>query len=141
VTIPERVRSVRGLSFASSAAFLALLLAFSARPVSASTKQKPCGVISGTVWSPDNRELPGIKVKIRSAQDKKAHWEMYSNQHGEFWQAVPVCGVDYLVTADTKGYKLPDGKKLQAGPDVTVHVEVREHAQTGLHLNYQELTK
>ena len=106
------------------------------RPLGASNKEKPCGVISGTVWGPDDLELPGVKVKIRSAdKDKKAHWETYSDRRGEFWQWVPVCGADYIVSADTKGYKTPGGKRLQPA-EVTVHVDPRQNAQTGLHLKY-----
>lgn len=120
------------VSFA--ACFVLLSLTLLPRPVVAAPKGKPCGVISGTVWGPDDRGVPGILVKIRGAQDKKVHWEVVSNHRGEFWQPVWVCSVDYLISADTKAYKLPDGKKLQPGPEVTVHVEVQEHAQTGLHL-------
>jgi len=105
------------------------------RPLGASKKEKPCGLISGTVWGPDDRELPGVKVKIRSAQDKKIHWEMYSNRRGEFYQPVPVCNADYVVSADTKGYKTLDGKRLHTA-EVTVHVDTRQHALTGLHLKY-----
>jgi hypothetical protein len=124
------------LSFARGAAcLLVLLMILYPRPLGASKKEKPCGLISGTVWGPDDRELAGVKVKIRSAQDKKAHWEMYSDRRGEFWQWVPVCGADYIVSADTKGYKAPDGKRLQPA-EATVHVETQQHAQTGLHLKY-----
>jgi hypothetical protein len=123
-------------SFAPVAAcLLALLMILHPRPLGASKKEKPCGLISGTVWGPDDRELPRVKVKIRSAQDKKTHWEMYSDRRGEFLQAVPVCGADYIVSADTKGYKAPDGKRLQPAA-VTVRVETQERAQTGLHLKY-----
>ena len=134
--IRERMSSPVPFSFACVAAcLLVLLMILYPRPLGASKKEKPCGLISGTVWGPDDRELPGVKVKIRSAQDKKAHWEMYSDRRGEFWQPVPVCGADYIVRADTKGYKTPDGKRLQP-TEVTVHVDKQEHARTGLHLRY-----
>jgi len=123
-------------SFACVAAcLLVLLMILHPRPLGASKKEKPCGLITGTVWGPDDRELPGVKVKIRSAQDKKAHWEMYSDRRGEFYQPVPVCNADYVVSADTKGYKTPAGKRLQTA-EVTVHVDTRQHALTGLHLKY-----
>jgi hypothetical protein len=41
---------------------------------------------------------------------------------------------DYVVWADTKGYKLPNGVHLQPSPEVTVHIENNERADTGLHL-------
>jgi hypothetical protein len=136
VTIRERMPSLARFSFALAAACLLVpLIILQPRQLGASKKEKPCGLISGTVWSPEDRELPGVKVKIRSAQDKKLHWETQSNRRGEFWQYVPVCGADYIVSADPKGYKSPGGKRLQPA-EVTVHVEMREHAQTGLHLKY-----
>jgi len=91
-------------------------------------------LIFGTVWGPDDRPLPGVKVKIRRARDKKARWELYSNRRGEFKQRVPVGKQDYVIWADTKGYKLPNGVHLQHGPEVTVHIENNERANTGLHL-------
>ena len=123
-------------SFAGVAACLLVLLTIlHPRPLGASKKEKPCGLITGTVWGPDDRELAGVKVKIRSAQDKKAHWEMYSDRRGEFWQWVSVCNAEYIVSADTKGYKTLAGKSLQA-VEVRVHVDPRQHALTGLHLKY-----
>ena len=134
--IRERMSSRVRFSFACVVpSLLVLVMLLHPRPLGASKNEKTCGLISGTVWGPDDRELSGVKVKIRSAQDKKAHWEMYSDRRGEFWQAVPVCGADYIVAADTKGFKAPDGKPLQPA-EVTVHVETRQHAQTGLHLKY-----
>jgi hypothetical protein len=91
-------------------------------------------LIFGTVWGPDDRPLPGLKVKIRRANDRKARWELYSNRRGEFEQRVPAGKQDYVVWADAKGYKLSNGTHLQAGPEVTVHIENNERADTGLHL-------
>ncbi len=56
--------------------------------------------------------LYGVKVKIRRADQKKAHWELYSDHNGEFAQRVPAGQADYLVWADLKGYKSPGGKEL-----------------------------
>ena len=99
-------------------------------------RQKPddYAMIFGTVWGPDDRPLPGLKVKIRRANDRKARWELYSNRRGEFEQRVPAGKQDYVVWADAKGYKLSNGTHLQAGPEVTVHIENNERADTGLHL-------
>jgi hypothetical protein len=91
-------------------------------------------LIFGTVWGPDDRALPGVKVKIRRREDKKARWELYSSRRGEFELRVPAGQHDYVIWADTKGYKLPNGKRLQPSPEVTVHVENNERADTGLHL-------
>jgi len=95
---------------------------------------KDYALIFGTVWGPDDRPVCGVKVRIRKAGEKKARWEVYSNRLGEFEQRVPVGKQEYIVWADTKGYKSADGKHLQAGPEVTVHIENNERADTGLHL-------
>lgn len=97
-------------------------------------KSSDYALIFGTVWGPDELALPGVRVKIRRAEDKKARWELYSNRRGEFEQRVPAGRQDYVVWADSKGYKLPNGKHLQPSPEVTVHVENNERADTGLHL-------
>lgn len=97
-------------------------------------KSSDYALIFGTVWGPGDLALPGVKVKIRRVEDKKARWELYSNRRGEFEQRVPAGKHDYMIWADTKGYKLPNGKHLRPSPEVTVHVENNERADTGLHL-------
>ena len=116
-------------------AFLLIFLTFSSI-LHSRERPKPddYAYIFGTVWGPDDRPIPGVKVKIRRAADKKARWELYSNRRGEFEQRVPVGKQDYVVWADTKGYNLPKVGHLQAGPEVTVHIENNERADTGLHL-------
>jgi hypothetical protein len=96
----------------------------------------PYALIFGTVWDPDGRPLYAVKVKIRLADDKKARWELYSDHTGEFAQRVPVGKADYIVWADTKGYKLPSGKKLQPGKEVPVHIDEDERSDIGLHLDW-----
>lgn len=97
-------------------------------------KEKPYALIFGTVFDPDGRTVYGVKVKIRRADQKKAKWELYSNHTGEFAQRVPAGKADYVVWADLKDYKLPSGKHLKAGTDVTVHIEKDERSDIGLHL-------
>ena len=106
------------------------------RPAQARERPKPkdYALIVGTVWGPDDRPVPGVKVKIRRAGEKKARWQAYSNHRGEFQQRLPVGKQDYVIWADTKGYKPPDGKHLQPGTEVTVRIENNERADTGLHL-------
>jgi hypothetical protein len=93
-------------------------------------------VIFGTVWGPDDRALRGVEVQVRRADStkKKARWTAYSNRRGEFEVAVPAGKADYVIWAVTRHYKLPDGKHLQDSPEVPVHVENDERADTGLHL-------
>ena len=45
---------------------------------------KDYALIFGTVWGPDDRPVPGVKVKIRKLGEKKPRWEVYSNRRGEF---------------------------------------------------------
>lgn len=100
-------------------------------------KEKPYALIFGTVWGPEGQTLYGVKVKIRRADQKKPHWELYSDHHGEFAQRVPADKADYLVEAETKDYKLPSGKHLQAGTTVTVHMDdPAVRYDVGLHLTY-----
>jgi hypothetical protein len=99
-------------------------------------KPKPYALIFGTVWDPDGHPLYGVKVKIRRANEKKIRWELYSNHTGEFAQRVPVGKADYIVWADVKGYKLPSGRRLKPGPEVTVHIDDDERSDVGLHLDW-----
>ena len=101
-----------------------------------SAKEKPYALLFGTVWGPDSRPMYGIHVKIRRASERgnKARWNLYSDHNGEFAQRVPAGREDYILWADVKEYKLQNGKKLQPGHEVTVHVENDERVDTGLHL-------
>lgn len=95
---------------------------------------QPNALIFGTVWGPDDHPLYGVKVKIRLADQKKPHWELYSDHHGEFAQRVPVGPADYLVWADLKSYKSPSGKQLHHDGEVRVHIDKDERQDIGLHL-------
>jgi hypothetical protein len=114
-------------------AFIALLLLIIAGLPAANSREKgkaapkPYALIFGTVWTPGNREAPGVRVKIRRADDKKARWEVISNSQGEFAQRVPAGTADYVVWAETKGYKTP-------AAETKVHVVNDERQDIGLHL-------
>jgi hypothetical protein len=120
--------------------FATMLLVFLAINAAARDREKPelkpYALIFGTVWGPDGRPLYGVKVKIRRSDDKKVRWEQISNHTGEFAQRVPAGKADYIIFADVKGYKLPSGKHLKPGSEVTVHVENDERADTGIHLEW-----
>ncbi len=120
--------------------FAALLLAAVFVPTDAAGGQphhaaeKPYALIFGTVFDPNGRSVYGVKVKIRRADQKKAHWELYSDHRGEFAQRVPPGKADYIVWADTKDYKLPSGKHIKPSTEVTVHIDNDERSDIGLHL-------
>jgi len=95
---------------------------------------EPYALIFGTVWGPDDHPLYGVKVKIRRADQKKAHWELYSDHNGEFAQRLPAGPGDYLVWTDLKGYKLFRGKELHQDSEVKIHVDNDEREDVGLHL-------
>ena len=116
---------------------VALLLTRASAQGSGREKPKPYALIYGTVWDPDGHALYGVKVKIRRSDEKKVRWELYSNHTGEFAQRLPVGKADYIVWADVKGYKLPSGKKLKPGPEVTVHIDDDERSDIGLHLEWE----
>jgi carboxypeptidase family protein len=98
--------------------------------------RKPYALIVGTVWSPDDHPLYGVKIKIRRADQKRSKWQLYSDHHGEFALRVPAGRADYLVSADLSGYKPLNGRKLQAGQALRVHIENDERTDIGLHLSY-----
>jgi hypothetical protein len=118
------------------ACFFSLLILGGALHGREAAKPKRHAVIFGTVWGPDERPLPGMEVKVRRADStrKKARWTLYSSRRGEFELAVPAGKADYVIWAATRHYKLPDGKHLQDSPEVTVHIQNDERADTGLHL-------
>jgi hypothetical protein len=96
--------------------------------------EKPYALIFGTVWTPDNRPVYGVKIKCRRSDQKKPHWELISDHSGEFAFRVPAGKADYLVTADLKGFKSLDGKHFQSPPEVIVHIENDERTDIGVHL-------
>jgi hypothetical protein len=96
--------------------------------------EEPYALIYGTVFGPDSRSVYGVKVKIRRADQKKAHWELYSDHAGEFAQRVPAGRADYIVWADLKGCKAHQCKGLRGGTEVTVHIQNDERTDIGLHL-------
>jgi hypothetical protein len=129
-----RLRSLPAL--ASAVILLSTLAAPPCAAARDSAKEKPYALIFGTVWGPENQVLYGVKIKIRRADQKKAKWELYSDHRGEFAQRVPAGKADYIVWADTKDYKLADGKRLRPGTEVTVHIDNDERSDVGVHLTY-----
>ncbi|HEV2396946.1 MAG TPA: hypothetical protein VGS27_08400 [Candidatus Sulfotelmatobacter sp.] len=99
---------------------------------------KPYAVIVGTVWGPHDQPVYGVTVKIRKATDKpkKVRWEVYSDHHGEFEQRLPAGEAEYIVWADLKRFKSPDGQPVHLVKEVTVHIYNDERQDIGLHLEH-----
>ena len=140
MTTPRPVCNVPASWFASRSGSrlivigLLLCLDWKAAASAQSKHAKPYALIFGTVWGPDNRPVYAVKVKIRRADQNKAKWELYSDHSGEFAQRLPTGPADYVVWADLKGYKSSDGRQLQPGDAVKVHIDNDERADIGLHL-------
>jgi hypothetical protein len=111
------------------ALFLSLVWLAAAPAAVASEKraEKPYALIAGTVYAPDNRPAYGVRVTIRRADQKKAHWDLYSDHQGEFAQRVPAGAADYIVWAQPEGNRTPKA-------EVKVHVQNDERVDVGLHL-------
>jgi len=106
---------------------LVLLATVSLASASEKRAEKPYALIFGTVYAPDNRPVYGVRVRMRRAAEKKAHWELYSDHQGEFAQRVPAGAADYIVWAE------PGGKHAPV-QEVKVHVEKDERVDISLHL-------
>lgn len=89
--------------------------------------KKPYALIFGTVFGPDARPMPNVKIKIRRSTDKKAKWELISDRRGEFAQRVPAGAADYLISAK------PNPKAAQ-NKEVKVHIENDERQDIAVHL-------
>jgi hypothetical protein len=111
-------------------ALLGLALLASAPAALASEKrgEQPYALIFGTVYAPDNRPAYGVRVKIRRADQNKAHWELYSDHQGEFAQRVPAGAADYVVWTEPAGKHAPN-------TEVRVHVQNDERVDIALHLS------
>jgi hypothetical protein len=99
--------------------------------------KKPFGLIFGTAWGPDDRPVHGAKIQIHPVGQKKPHWEVVTNQRGEFAQPVPPGPGDYLVTGQVDVVSLVNGKsqkKVRIRGEKTVHIWGDEREDIGLHL-------
>jgi hypothetical protein len=138
VTTPRRscaqlLSSLTAFRFVTALLFIAIQFP-SATAASDRKHDQSYALIFGTVWGPDNHPLYGVKVKIRRADQKKAHWKLFSDHNGEFAQRLPPGPSDYLVWADLKGYKSSVGKGLHQDGEIKVHIDNDERQDIGLHL-------
>jgi hypothetical protein len=92
--------------------------------------KQPYALIFGTVFGPDARPVPGVKVKILRAAEKKPV-EVVSDARGEFAHRFPAGAADYTIWADLKD------KQAAQKTEVKVHVDNDERQDVTLHLTNQ----
>jgi hypothetical protein len=60
-------------------------------------------LIRGTIFTDTALALPGAKLRIRRAGEKKYRWEGFTNSRGEFAMRVPQ-GAEYEILIQAKGF-------------------------------------
>ena len=99
--------------------------------------KKHFGVIFGTAWAPDDRPVYGAKIQIHPVGQKKPHWQVVTDQRGEFAQPVPPGPADFVVSGEAEVVKTLDGKaqkKVKIKGERTVHVYGEERQDISLRL-------
>jgi hypothetical protein len=80
-------------------------------------------VIRGTVFNERGLAMQGVKLRIRSSDQKKARWETYTNSRGEFAVRVPK-GPDYEIAAESKGFaRQSQAINGQSEENVVLHMQ------------------
>jgi hypothetical protein len=69
-------------------------------------------VIFASVFNPQGFSLPGAKVRVRRAGEKKFQWEAMSDRRGELGVRVKQ-GAEYELTIEAHGFK-PETRKIDA---------------------------
>lgn len=121
------------------ASLLALLFVNSSLAVDGKDKdlKKHFGVIFGTAWAPDDRPVYGARIQIHPVGQKKPHWQVVTDQHGEFAQPVPPGPADFVVSGEAEVVRSIDGKaqkKIKIKGERTVHVYGEERQDISLRL-------
>ena len=94
------------------------------------SRKEPYALVAGTVFGPNERPIPGVKVKIRRGAEKKPT-ELVSDARGEFAHRFPAGAADYVIWADLKD------KQAAQKTEVKVHVDNDERQDVTLHLTNQ----
>ena len=120
-------------------AFLLASLLSSAFALKDPKPTQPYGLISGTVYGPDDRPIYGVKVQIRPMGKKHPTWERYSDHRGEFAQRVPLDNSYYELFAEAEIAPVVDGKpqhsvKKRVKATAKVRVDKDTISDVGLHL-------
>lgn len=73
-------------------------------PVDSKGRPIPSYLIVGTVFNEKALSFPGVQIRVRRTDEKKARWETYTNSRGEFAVRV-VPGYEYEVVTHVKKYQ------------------------------------
>jgi hypothetical protein len=73
-------------------------------------------LIKGSVFREDGFSIQGARVSCRRVSDSKPKWETSSGDGGEFAFRLPVGKMQYIVTADLKGFE-PGSKTVEITND------------------------
>jgi hypothetical protein len=60
-------------------------------------------LIIGTVFTDTGYAFPGVRLRVRRANERKFRWDSYTNSRGEFAIRVPQ-GTDYEMIVHVKGF-------------------------------------
>jgi hypothetical protein len=129
-----------GIAAVSLAVLVSSALAFKGQK----KEQQSYGLISGTVFGPDDRPLYGARIQIHPVGKKHPNWEKMSDHRGEFAQRVPPAPADYEVVAEAEFVPVVDGKpqpsrKKRVQDMRKVHVEKDVILDISLHLREKSL--
>jgi len=123
------VRVIMGLS---SVVWLAGAMLVSAPAVgaqSASSSHAHDFLIFVTVFTDQGFALPGARVRVRRADEKKPKWEATSDRRGEFAVRVPE-GSEYEMTVEASGFK-PEIRKIDAREENRIDLTIRMDKASG----------
>lgn len=127
-----RRNSLRGRWLAAVATGIAFTFYLALFPIDGSAQnldpRKPYALIFGTIFGPDNRPAPNVKIKIRRGDQKRAKWELVSDRRGEFAQRFPAGAADYYIRTEIhKKYGVEN-------KEVKVTIQNDERQDIALHL-------
>jgi len=100
-------------------------------PQSSSSSHVHDFVIFTTVFTEQGFALPGARVRVRRADEKKFRWEATSDRRGEFAIRVPQ-DADYEMTVEARGYKMQI-QKVDATDGNRADLTIRMEPQSGPH--------
>jgi hypothetical protein len=86
-------------------------------------------LVFATVFTDQGFALPGARVRVRRADEKKAKWEATSDRRGEFAVRVPE-GAEYEMTVEATGFK-PETRKIDAREDTRTDLTIRMDKASG----------